>query len=180
MSKSSRCILFKSKTPSRAALHPRGRQNFLVPRRLCRKWAGAYVQAPVASPTPHAGLKHRPIRGWCQEPDPFPVVVASRPPTPCEDYNYKSLAAVAHTPGWNVTPVAGCGGSLLHTGALDVNALVGYVCMGVRKSVVDGRGVPEWTRMCLRAYLCLRMPRRTQRLALLVWLLRPASLVEQI
>ena len=37
--------------------------------------------------------------------------------------------------------MAGCGGSLLHTGALDVNALVGYVCMGVRKSVVDGRGV---------------------------------------
>jgi hypothetical protein len=26
---------------------------------------------------------------------------------PCEDYNYKSLAAVAHTPGWNGTPVAG-------------------------------------------------------------------------
>jgi len=58
-----------------------------------------------------------------------------------EDYNYKSLAAVAHTPGWNVTPVAGCGGSLLHTGALDVNALVGYVCMEVHKSVVDDRGV---------------------------------------
>ncbi len=28
--------------------------------------------------------------GWCQEPDPFPVVVASRPPNPWEGYNYKS------------------------------------------------------------------------------------------
>ncbi len=27
--------------------------------------------------------------------------------SPWEDYNYKSLAAVAHTPGWNGTPVAG-------------------------------------------------------------------------
>ncbi len=26
---------------------------------------------------------------------------------PRKDYNYKSLAAVAHTPGWNGTPVAG-------------------------------------------------------------------------
>ncbi len=42
-----------------------------------------------------------------------------------------------------MTPVAGCGGSLLHTGALDVNALLGYVCMEVRKSVVDDRGVVQ-------------------------------------
>ncbi len=28
-------------------------------------------------------------------------------PNPWKDYNYKSLAAVAHTPGWNGTPVAG-------------------------------------------------------------------------
>ncbi len=36
-----------------------------------------------------------------------PLVVAGRPSDPWEDYNYKSLAAVAHIPGWNGTPVVG-------------------------------------------------------------------------
>jgi hypothetical protein len=42
-----------------------------------------------------------------------PLVVAASLPTPWADYNYKSLAAVAHSPGWNVTPmVDGRGGVL--------------------------------------------------------------------
>ncbi len=33
-----------------------------------------------------------------------PLLVADRSSNPWEDYNYKSLAAVAHIPGWNGTP----------------------------------------------------------------------------
>ncbi len=51
------------------------------------------------------------MRGGCQELSETPLVATARTFTPLrEDYNYKSLAAVAHTPGWNGTPVAGCRG----------------------------------------------------------------------
>ena len=36
-----------------------------------------------------------------------PLMAVGRPSSHGEDFNYKSLAAVAHTPGWNGTPVAG-------------------------------------------------------------------------
>ncbi len=54
-----------------------------------------------------------PVRGYSVAEDVVsvntlvqsPLVVAGRPSSAWEDYNYKSLAAVAHTPGWNGTPV---------------------------------------------------------------------------
>ncbi len=44
---------------------------------------------------------------WCQDlAASSPLVVASRPPTPCEDYNYKSLVEVAQLRGEVVTRVS--------------------------------------------------------------------------
>ena len=65
-------------------------------------------------PTPFS-ISAFPIRGYSIAEDVVcvnalvqsPLVVAGRPSSPWEDYNYKSLAAVAHTPGWNGTPGAG-------------------------------------------------------------------------
>jgi len=59
-----------------------------------------------------------------------PLVAVDRPSDTWEDYNYKSLAAVSHTPGWNGTPVAGNrGGRTAKSGAYRLRFWVtkGYV-----------------------------------------------------
>ncbi len=53
-----------------------------------------YGHPGFISEPPIEGLSIVEAGGWCQEPAPFPVLVASRPPTPCEDYNYKSSPKV--------------------------------------------------------------------------------------
>ncbi len=71
-------------------------------------------------PTPFS-ISALPVRGYSIAEDVVcvnalvqsPLVVAGRPSDPWEDYNYKSLAAVAHTPGRNVTPVVDDRGGVL-------------------------------------------------------------------
>ncbi len=60
------------------------------------------------SVSPWRGLKYRPRPRAMSSAlhDPHSLSRADLQP-PSKDYNYKSLAAVAHTPGWNGTPVAG-------------------------------------------------------------------------
>ncbi len=95
--------------PSRTM--PEKASEWLVRRRLCRKWARGYRYPDSIPHSPPEGLSIGGGPGWCQDlAASRPLVVAGRPSSPWEDYNYKSLAAVAHTPGWNGTPVAGCRG----------------------------------------------------------------------
>ena len=95
----------KKKTPSRAVLCPRRRLNV----RCAVECAGSVLwtmPTPVPSLNLLRRLEYRRGQSRCQEPGVIPLLVPGRPLSPWEDYNYKSLAAVAHTPGWNGTPVA--------------------------------------------------------------------------
>ncbi len=96
-----RCL--QNKTPPQAVLRLRGRLKLWCTFDCAGGGPGDMVGHPgFISEPPIEGLSIVEAGGWCQEPAPFPVLVASRPPSPCEDYNYKSSR-----------PVTGCN---LHRG----------------------------------------------------------------
>ena len=95
-------------------LRLRGRLNYLVHQRLLPEVGYGlclprfHLSEPLAEGLsivqPAVGVKNL---------GQAPLLVADRSSNPWEDYNYKSLAAVAHTPGWNGTPVVDTRGGWL-------------------------------------------------------------------
>ncbi len=99
--------LLKIKKPPQAVLRLRGRLNVWCAVDCAEGGLGAML-TPVS-------ISAFPVRGYSIAEDVVgvntfmqsPLVVAGRPLNAWECYNYKSLAAVAHTPEWDGTPVAG-------------------------------------------------------------------------